>query len=316
MRGNRKYIIFGSSGFIGSHFIAYLKEHCLGDITTFDIKDNESQDVRKPIFIDQSFSSHDIIINLAAIHKTPGHKEEEYFNTNIFGADNVCKFAEEKGINNILFISSIASYGASEEQKMEESLLMPNTAYGISKVIAEKKHQIWQSLDSKDRRLLILRPGVVFGKGEGGNFTRLFNAIKRGVFFYPGRKDTMKSCIYVKDLVYASLELLKHNTLNSEVCNFCYHKPSRIDYIARVIANVVSSKEPKLKINGKLLILAATIVGLLGGRKIGIHPDRVKKLMTSTNISGSKLYNIINLPFGLEEGVQDWFSDCNGDGLF
>ncbi len=42
------------------------------------------------------------------------------------------------------------------------------------------------------RQLTIVRPGVVFGKGENGNFTRLYWAIRGHKFAYPGRKDTIK----------------------------------------------------------------------------------------------------------------------------
>ena len=39
----------------------------------------------------------------------------------------------------------------------------------------------WQNENSK-RELTILRPGVVFGKGEHGNFTRLYKGIKKRYF--------------------------------------------------------------------------------------------------------------------------------------
>jgi len=42
---------------------------------------------------------------------------------------------------------------------------------------------------------------VVFGKGESGNFSRLYKGIKDHMFAYPGRKDTIKACVYVKELV-------------------------------------------------------------------------------------------------------------------
>ncbi len=38
-------------------------------------------------------------------------------------------------------------------------------------------------------------------RGENGNFTRLYWAIRGHKFAYPGRKDTIKACIYVKELV-------------------------------------------------------------------------------------------------------------------
>ena len=57
--------------------------------------------MRKPINIENvQFTENDLIINLAAIHRMPGHKDFEYFETNIKGAENICDFAEDKGINN------------------------------------------------------------------------------------------------------------------------------------------------------------------------------------------------------------------------
>ena len=35
--------------------------------------------------------------------------------------------------------------------------------------MAEKIHTIWQAKKSNERQLTIVRPGVVFGKGENGN---------------------------------------------------------------------------------------------------------------------------------------------------
>ena len=35
------------------------------------------------------YSKNDVIFNLAAIHKTPGHPDKDYFETNIFKNGNV-----------------------------------------------------------------------------------------------------------------------------------------------------------------------------------------------------------------------------------
>lgn len=45
-----------------------------------------------------------------------------------------------------------------------------------------------------------------------------------------------------------------------------------------------------------LLMFAAKIIGPLGGKKVGIHPDRVKKLMVSTNTCG-KNWQLLVLSF-------------------
>lgn len=132
--------------------------------------------MRKSIEFDFKPTADDVIFNLAAVHRTPGHPDHEYLETNIRGAENVTIFAEKHGINKTLFTSSIAPYGAAEELKEETTLPTPNTPYGISKLVAEKIHQMWQGKDAK-RELTIVCPGIVYGKGEHGNMTRLYIGI-------------------------------------------------------------------------------------------------------------------------------------------
>ena len=196
------YIIFGGSGFIGTHLIKLLKAEVIqpGDeIYDLDIvmpgeegvvpgivEEIENVhyirlDVRKPIDFDFLPTENDIIFNLAAVHRTPGHPDNEYFETNILGAEEVTAFAEKYSIKKILFTSSIAPYGAAEQLKKETTLPTPNTPYGISKLVAEKIHMIWQAKDSK-RELTIVRPGIVYGKGEHGNMTRLYKGQKIIIF--------------------------------------------------------------------------------------------------------------------------------------
>ena len=51
-------------------------------------------DVRKPIEnMPFTPTPDDIIFNFAAVHRTPGHPDHAYFETNIRGAENVCAFA-------------------------------------------------------------------------------------------------------------------------------------------------------------------------------------------------------------------------------
>jgi hypothetical protein len=65
-----------------------------------------------------------------------------------------------------------------------------------------------------------------------------------------------------------------------------------------------------------MLMTAARVLGPLGGKKAGIHPARVKKLMVSTNISGKKMAETgYKFRYTLEESIRDWFEDCNREGL-
>ena len=311
-------IVFGGSGFIGQHLVGYLgSENGCFDINSED--NSKYCDVRKPLEIESK--SITAIYNLSAIHKTPGHEYYEYFETNIKGAENICNFAREKNINTIVFTSSIAPYGTWEDEKTEDSLPLPTSAYGSSKLVAEEIHKRWQAEKPNERKLIIVRPGVVFGQNEGGNFTRLYRAMKKRRFFYPGRKDTKKAAIYVKDLVRIMVEMADKENPGVHLYNTVYTPVHSIQEICETMAKVTGVKEPKFKIPAGVLTFAAASINVFGkmiGKTFdGIHPDRVKKLMVSTNINGQKLLDHgYKMEFSLEEAIADWYADCNQEGLY
>lgn len=331
------YIIFGGSGFIGTHLIHLLNVEVVkpGDkIYDLDIvmpgeegvvpgivEKNEGVeyirlDVRNPIEFDFEPTKDDIIFNLAAVHRTPGHPDIEYFETNIKGAENVVAFAEKHGINKILFTSSIAPYGAAEEMKEETTLPTPNTPYGISKLVAEKIHEGWQGKD-ETRELTIVRPGIVYGKGEHGNMTRLYWGQRKRYFVYTGRKDTIKACIYVKELVrFFVYRMVENSFKGADVFNCTFEPAYTIEQICTAMQKATGMKRYIPLIPGWLLMTAARILGPIGGKKLGIHPARVKKLMISTNICGKKLATTdYKFHYTLDETFADWYKDCGEQGL-
>ncbi|MBO4674533.1 MAG: NAD(P)-dependent oxidoreductase, partial [Elusimicrobiaceae bacterium] len=164
------FIIFGGCGFIGTHTANLLREKYpdakiyIADLLADqrhceEPQDNEAihyqrVDVRQPIEMQGEFGKDTLIFNFAAIHRTPGHPDHAYFETNIRGAENVCEFARKHNIENIVITSSIAPYGAAEDLKSEDTLPTPNTPYGISKLVAEKIHREWAA-EKDSRRLSI-----------------------------------------------------------------------------------------------------------------------------------------------------------------
>ncbi len=321
---NNNYLVFGGSGFIGYHLSKKIFEDKLGAVYNFDIDSPilKKEQIFERIDVRQSIrptsydaQSNDIIINLAAVHRTPGHPDEEYFEANIKGAENVCNYAREKGIKTIVFTSSIATYGVYEAQKSENTVPMPNIPYGISKLTAEYIHKLWQQEDPENRKLIILRPGVVFGHREQGNFTRLINATKKKRFFYPGRKDTIKACIYVKDLAYTLLDMIQKEPNGVVTYNMTYEPAPTIERICEVISVKGKMAKPNIVLPAKLLVMTAkfgyNLAKLIGLNIPSLHPDRVVKLMISNNINGEKLNNKYSLSFGLERGIEDWIIEAD-----
>ena len=319
------FVIFGGCGFIGSHVVDLLREKypdakiyiadLLADAAQSDgVISYQRVDVRSPIELQGDFGANTLVFNFAAIHRTPGHPDYAYFETNIRGAENVCDFARKHGIENIVFTSSIAPYGAAEELKTEETLPTPNTPYGISKLVAEKIHREWAA-ENASRRLSIVRPGIVFGKGENGNMTRLYKALKKRKFAYAGRKDTIKACIYVKDLVRVMLAMGEAEGEKIKLYNCCYYPSFTIEQIANTMLKATGMRRRIPFIPRKPMMAAATLCGLFGGLGLGICPARVRKLMVSTNIDGQKLAKDYPLSYSLEDAFRDWFKDCGEEEL-
>ena len=271
-------------------------------------------DVRKPIEVACEPSVDDVIFNFAAIHRTPGHPDFAYFETNIKGAENVCDFARRTGVRKVVFTSSIAPYGAAEDLKSEDTLPTPNTPYGISKLVAEKIHTIWAA-ENAERELTIVRPGVVFGCGEHGNFTRMYWGIRGRKFAYPGRKDTVKACIYVKDLVGFMFYKLNNHQRGTELYNCTFEPAFTIERIVETMKTATGMKRRTMLIPSWVLMPVA-YVAMLFGSPMGICPARVRKLMISTNICGKKLAESgYRFKYTLETAIKDWLQDSGGKGL-
>ena len=312
-----KALLFGGSGFIGTHLINSLKNKGYSAVN-FDIsqpielsqQENHSfVDIRENI--EKGIcDSASVIVNLAAVHKTPGHPSNEYFETNILGAKNVCKYATENNITTIVFTSSIAVYGTYEEQKTEDTLPMPDIPYGISKLSAEYIHKLWQQEDPEKRRLIIIRPGIVFGKHEKGNFTRLINSLSKGYFFYPGRKDTKKGCIYVKDLVDLMLNRVEKAPIEVEIINASYESSPSISKIVKTIKRLSNNTRPTLLIPSWVIMLLAKMMFYGLGKK-AFHPERIRKLTISNDICGKKMASIMKPKYGLELGIKDWLEETD-----
>ncbi len=330
-------VIFGGTGFIGTFFARHLVEdegfekiylydsealvtkvskYRQNMLTSFSNVVFVEGDVRNPIEW-VPIESVSLIANFAAVHREPGHEDYEYYQCNLLGAENVCNWANRVSCTKVIFTSSIAPYGPSEEVKDEGSIPSPTTAYGGSKLSAEKIHQIWQAREENIRQLVVVRPGVVFGPGEGGNVSRLIKAVKNRYFFYVGNKRTRKAGIYVKELCCAMTWVLNSQKAMANgvtVFNMSMNPgPSIQDYV-EAIANVAKIKIWIPSVPSAFLVFIAYVIqGLLKPLAIQhpFDPLRIKKLIRSNNILPTYLVeNEYDYKYSLDDALIDWKKDC------
>lgn len=326
-------VIFGGTGFIGTHIAQHwLRSGLAGEIVLVDRHPPRqapytralqeglstgavkfvSWDIRQPVPGGLLPSRVGLICNLAAVHREPGHQPHEYYETNLRGAENVCAWAQAVQCSRMIFTSSISPYGPSEERKDENTLPVPETPYGGSKLVAEKMHLAWQAASS-DRKLLILRPGVVFGPGEGGNVTRLLRSLIKGYFVYLGNKDTRKAALYVKELACIAEFGLRHQDQSGEqvtLLNAGMNPPPTIEDFVSTIRRIAGLKRKPLSVPRKVLLgVSYPIDGVARtfGIKQPISPVRVRKLFRSTYVVPTRLVELgYQWHYSLESAFSDW----------
>ncbi|MDH0660730.1 MULTISPECIES: NAD(P)-dependent oxidoreductase [unclassified Empedobacter] len=319
--------VFGGSGYIAFFLINKLiEEHKFDKIILFDIKKplyfnstlhNSVEyiycDVRNKIeyLIDFNINTEESwIYNFAAIHREPGHDRKEYFDTNINGAENINEFAERLNVKNIFFTSSIAPYGKSKNVCTEESMIYAETPYGISKGLAEKIHQIWLA-KSIDRRLIIVRPSVIYGPHDPGNIYRTIKALKKGAFMLPNGGNIIKAYGYVFGLIESILFTMNQNE-RLIIYNYAENPIHNLKEMIEIIKKELGYKKPTFSIPVSFLVIVAGILQIgfkMIGKKSDIHPVRVKKAAFPTNIKPNYLIDKgFKFNYGLKESLRHWKS--------
>lgn len=309
-------IIFGGAGYIGTKLTEFLLENKLcstvyiADIKETLLKSNENVifnriDVRNPI--PTTILKHPVewIFNFAAIHREPGHQSHEYFETNIAGAENITLFAEKIGCTNIFFTSSISPYGPTLTQTDEYCLPKPNTPYGVSKLNAEYIHKIWAEKNIQNR-LIIVRPGVIYGPGDPGNILRMIKAVKKGYFFLPVSPNIKKSYGYVYGLCESMLFAIEKSP-KIFTYNYVEKDTLPLGKMIEAINKNLGTNAKIIKVPLILLKFVAAILHKIKPNLNGIHPERVKKVARPTHIFPKKLIEMqFNFKYDFEKSLIDW----------
>lgn len=195
-------------------------------------------------------------------------------------------------------------YGIRKEISTEMMEPTPYGPYGASKLAGEKVLGRWADADPS-RKVVIVRPALVFGPNNMANMRNLIRQIDSGLYFHLGKADNVKSIAYVENVVQATLFLRDRMKPGVAVYNYADEPQLTTREIGNVIAETLNKKIrvtiPRLF--GILMGIPFYLAIRLTGKNLPVSSARIRKLGTQTYHSAQKIFS---------EGFKPSFSSIDG----
>ncbi len=220
---NKKIMITGGAGFIGSHLTKLLAPN--NDIVLFDdlsrgvvdksFQDRERIEIIKGNILDQNklenaLKGCDVVVHLAAVAgiETVTKKPVDTLEINFIGARNVLQKAVEEGIPRVLLASTSEVYGSHTFHESEENTTSqgpmhePRWGYSMSKLASE--HLATAYFHQYGLKITTMRFFNIYGPGqlgEGAVHNFVVVALKGDPITIFGDGHQIRAWCYVSDCV-------------------------------------------------------------------------------------------------------------------
>ncbi|MBW2610410.1 MAG: SDR family oxidoreductase [Deltaproteobacteria bacterium] len=262
---NKKIIVTGADGFIGSHlteelvrqgynvraFVFYNSFNSWGwlDHSEPEIKKNLDVfpgDIRDPHGVKQAMKGCDVVFHLAALIAIPYsyHSPDTYVDTNVKGTLNVVQAARELEASKVIHTSTSEVYGTAKFVPItEEHPLQGQSPYSASKIGAD---QIALSFyNSFNTPITIIRPFNTYGPRQSARaviptvITQIASGNKK---IKLGSLHPTRDFTYIKDTVEGFIAVAESETSVGEVINLGSNFEISIGETATIIAEVMGAR--------------------------------------------------------------------------
>ncbi|HEX9470292.1 MAG TPA: NAD-dependent epimerase/dehydratase family protein [Bradyrhizobium sp.] len=242
MNDQTTVLVTGSDGFIGRHLVPYLaaqgyKVIAASRTASSSVGPNivhvPLPDLALPFDWQPLLQRSDAVVHLAGIAHTFAN-DDLYDRVNHQATEALALAAFRSGIH-LVFISSIAAQSGSfsDQELSEDDFPKPNNAYGRSKLIAEK------AVRAAGVSFTILRPVVIYGDGEKGNFATVHKISRLPIPLPFGALTAQRSVLSVQNFCSAVAMALINPRTRGEI--FIVSDPTPLtvsDVIARYRARL------------------------------------------------------------------------------
>jgi len=320
---NKKVLVTGSSGFIGTNLIEeLLKQGAI--VTALDLPETNweklpvgAKQIRADILnksaLDNVFQNIEIVYHLAAKTDLDGKSKDEY-RVNYEGTLNVIEeAAKSKSLTRFVFYSTQLVVGLFNEKRLldESEPYKTKTFYGESKIEGEKV--VKEYCKKFNIPFTIIRPTSVYGPWGETPYKEFFRAIKNKRYFHVGKANNLVSWVYVKNLVDLTLLTSVHENAVNEI----FFGNDLRTYSMKNIVNEVA-KYYKIKIHAIPNIIITPVAYIFGffklfGIKVPIYPFRLRNMKMTYCYNIEKSLRLgYNPVYDLESGIKetlDWYEE-------
>jgi nucleoside-diphosphate-sugar epimerase len=185
----------------------------------------------------------------------------------------------------------------------EDAVPTPQTAYGKSKLEAERVVLAAFGSEHSATRAYILRPCMIHGPGNKGNLNLLYQFVQRGIPWPLGAFKNRRSFAAIGN-VCASVEALLAARAPTGVYQVADDESLSTNDVVRLIAESIG-REPRVCRVPTSLVRAVAMTGDLLG--LPLNGERLKKLTESYVVSNEKLKQTLGwqrMPVEARDGLR------------
>jgi len=313
-----KIVVTGANGFIGRAICAAAVargDTCTGVVRRADAAAELPAGVAPLVLRDHadaqaalaSLPAADCLVHAAGrAHVLAGDQEADaYHEANVHGPRVLAQAAAARGYRRFLFLSSIGVLGKQDPGTpfTEASPPDPAWSYAVSKLQAEQA--LFEIGASTGMEISVLRPPMVYGPGNRGNFPRLMRWVRSGLPIPLGLVRNSRSYVYVDNLADAALVCARH----PGAANRAFLVGDAQDWSTPAMVRLIAREMGRPARLWPVPIAALRLIGQLTGKSREIH-----SLTDSLRIDWSALQSATGWrpPHGTEAGVARtvrWFMD-------
>lgn len=279
MKGDR-YLLTGGSGFLGKTIRDILSRNYRLSTVGRSKENDYVIDLSKstPEFKD----SFDVIIhNAGKAHVAPKTLQQvkAFQAVNVHGTANLLLGLKTSNTlpRAIVFISSIAVYGISAGQGIdEEQPLYASDPYGLSKIQAEQLLENWSRENNVS--LTVLRLPLLAGKNPPGNLAAMIRGIEKGLYVSIAGGRAKKSIVMAEDVASIIPTAADHPGV--------YHLTDGYHPSFRELEAVIASQAAKD---------VPRTIPMWGARAMGLAGDMIDKILPGRSpVTSEKIQKIVS----------------------